>query len=60
MDDAGLEGVELGLKVENVQGQEAADADSNSEIAEGIGFEDEEESTHRRGTRGMTVAFQVC
>ena len=60
MDDAGLEGVELGLKVDNVQGQEAAGADSHSEIAEGIGFEDEEATTHRHGTRGMTVAFQVC
>ena len=60
MDDAGLDGVELGLKPDDVQGQEAAAADSHSEIAEGIGFEDEEAITHRHGTRGMTVAFQVC
>ncbi len=60
MDDAGLDGVELGLKVDDVQEQEAAAADSHSEIAEGIGFEDEEATTHRHGTRGMTVAFQVC
>ena len=60
MDDAGLDGVELGLKVDDVQGQEAAAAEAHSEIAEGIGFEDEEATTHRHGTRGMTVAFQVC
>ena len=60
MDDAGLEGVELGLKCEKVQGQEAAAVESYCDIAEGIGFEDEEEATHRHGTRGMTVAFQVC
>ena len=60
MDDAGLEGVELGLKVDDVQGQEAAAAASPCDIAEGIGFEDEEEIAHRHGTRGMTVAFQVC